>query len=193
MLNYFMKVTTFVEEILKSTLKPGDYVIDGTAGTGEDTVILGNLVRDSGRVFSFDIQEDAIEMTQKKVEEQGLQQVVTVIKESHENMTEALSKFGIGNNQIKGITFNLGYLPYGNKEIVTQGKTTLLGIKKGLKLLDKHGFMTICLYPGHKEGGEELELVLEWAKDLGQSFVVHHFKTLNRKSPPELVIIQKRR
>ena len=48
-------MTDFVKFIISDKVKPGDFVIDGTAGNGHDTLFLANLVSDSGRVYSFDI------------------------------------------------------------------------------------------------------------------------------------------
>ena len=59
-------MTDFVKFIISDKVKPGDFVIDGTAGNGHDTLFLANLVSDSGRVYSFDIQSEAISSTKAK-------------------------------------------------------------------------------------------------------------------------------
>ena len=45
----------FISEHVKS----GDVCIDATAGRGRDTLFLCELVGEEGKVFAFDIQEEA--------------------------------------------------------------------------------------------------------------------------------------
>ena len=63
--------------------------------------------------------------------------------------------------KISLIIFNLGYLPRANKNITTNHKSTLLAIKKGLKLLNKKGMILVTCYP-HKEGKKESSTILNY-------------------------------
>ena len=49
----------YVEEILR----PGDVAVDATMGNGKDTQFLCELVGETGRVYAFDVQEEALERT----------------------------------------------------------------------------------------------------------------------------------
>lgn len=191
--NGFLRVTNLAQEILKSVIEPGDILVDATAGTGEDTLFLAALAGEMGHVYTFDIQEEALVLTQEKLERSNLKKRVTLIKESHENMEKVLKKKGIKSESIKGMTFNLGYLPGGDHEIVTEAVTTIEALKGSLELLSPGGLITICLYHGHPKGAYEAKKVLEWCENLESIYGAHHFQTINRKTPPTLVIIQKRR
>ena len=51
---------TICENLNKIMYKEGDYVVDATIGNGYDTLFLAKLVKESGHVFGFDIQEQAL-------------------------------------------------------------------------------------------------------------------------------------
>ena len=46
-------------------VSPGEICIDATAGRGRDTLFLCELVGEGGKVFAFDIQEEAINSTRE--------------------------------------------------------------------------------------------------------------------------------
>lgn len=75
-------------ELISKAVKPGDAVIDATAGNGGDTVFLAGLVGPSGKVWSFDIQKQANEKTFDKLKTSGLDSIVAQISDSHSNMDE---------------------------------------------------------------------------------------------------------
>ena len=57
-----MKLNTvhLAQEWMKRGVKEGDFCIDATAGRGNDTVFLCELVGQIGQVIAFDIQNDAV-------------------------------------------------------------------------------------------------------------------------------------
>ena len=46
--------------LFRERIKEGDIAVDATAGRGRDTLLLSELVGDTGHVYAFDIQADAI-------------------------------------------------------------------------------------------------------------------------------------
>ena len=48
------------------------------------------------------------------------------------------------------IVFNLGWLPGGDKSVTTLWETTKVALEKALSLLEKHGVLLLCAYPGHE-------------------------------------------
>ena len=188
-----IRVTSLAGEFIKSVIKPGDIVVDATAGTGQDTLLLAECTGSSGCVYAFDIQEEALKIIQDKLIIKGIESCVTLIHQGHETMKEVLKSKGVMNNTVKAIVFNLGYLPGGDHSVATSGTTTLMALEGALELLAPQGIITVCLYPGHSEGLRESEKVLNWCESLEKPFVAHHFQTLNRKLPPTLVIIQRMR
>ena len=59
-------------DCLRRFLLPGDTAVDATMGNGHDTQFLCELVGESGHVFAFDIQEQAVENTRRRLMEAGL-------------------------------------------------------------------------------------------------------------------------
>jgi ubiquinone/menaquinone biosynthesis C-methylase UbiE len=59
----------YSHELLKEVINPGDTVVDATMGNGNDTLFLAELVGEDGYVHAFDVQEQALENTSKKIKE----------------------------------------------------------------------------------------------------------------------------
>lgn len=191
MANNLLRITELVLTFLETVIQSGDTVIDATAGNGNDTLMLTKMVGKTGRVLAFDIQEKAIEKTGQLLQEAGLLEGVRLIRDDHACFDKYLQQEKI--ESIKAMTVNLGYLPGDSHKVVTKVATSLELLNKSLLFLEAGGMITVCLYPGHPEGQKEALAVLEWAKKLEGPFISHHFQTLNRKQPPELLIVQKKR
>ena len=157
-----MRATEIAQAAVSRVLKPGDLAIDATAGNGHDTLFLCERVGPQGKVIAFDIQEDALASTRTRLTESGVEPArCELIRADHETMAD-YGKAGT----ITAITFNLGYLPGGDKTVITRTTTTLAALENALRLLKPGGVLTIVCYPGHEGGGEEAEAVSEWAKGL---------------------------
>jgi hypothetical protein len=50
------------------------------------------------------------------------------------------------------VAFNLGYLPGGDKEIITRSETTLLALEAAKRILIPQGLISIVVYVGHPGG-----------------------------------------
>jgi tRNA G37 N-methylase Trm5 len=174
-------------EIIEKVVKPGDVVIDATAGNGYDTVFLAKLVGETGRVYSFDIQEQAILNTRKKLEDLGLAGRVVQIKDGHQNMDLYVKE------KVKAVMFNLGYLPGGDHSIGTKADTTIAAIKKALQLIQVNGIVTVVVYYGGDSGFDEKEAVMEFIKGIEfRQFNVMKTEFVNQPNcPPILVCMEK--
>lgn len=162
--------------LAKQLVKYGDTVIDATAGNGNDTILLAQLVGPTGQVYAFDIQEQAILVTKKNLTSAKLESRVELIKDGHENLDAYITK-----KPVKLVMFNLGYLPKGDKKIVTKPATTLLAIKKSLSLLQNFGAVLLTIYTGHSGGLEEWQCIKSYLNTLPkEQFDVMLFKHLNR-------------
>ena len=139
-------------------LKPGDVAVDFTMGNGNDTLFLSRTVGLNGKVYAFDIQEDALASTRALLTSEGAPENYTLICASHDRVDEFIKE------PIKAGMFNLGYLPRsGRKAVTTMRKTTLPAVEKAIELLMPDGVLIVAIYPGHEEGrleGEELALYL---------------------------------
>lgn len=174
-------------DIVRNVVMPGDIVVDATAGNGHDTAFLAGLVGDGGKVYSFDIQEQAIAKTRQKLCDLGLIHRVELIEDGHQNMDLYI------NQQVKAVMFNLGYLPGGDHSIATRGETTIYAIEKALKLLKVNGIITIVVYYGGDSGFDEKNTVLEYIRGIEfRKFNVMQTEFVNQPNcPPILVCIEK--
>ena len=60
---YINKVTEVNKIYLENIINEDDVVIDATMGNGYDTVYLAKKVGPKGKVYAFDVQEEAIKST----------------------------------------------------------------------------------------------------------------------------------
>jgi predicted methyltransferase len=177
--------------ILQTHLANGDRVIDATVGNGHDSLFLAQQIAPTGLVYSFDIQTAAIAATQQRLMAAGLLDSVRLIHASHAQMTDFIPAQQQGN--IKAIMFNLGYLPRGDKSIMTQTDSTLLALAAATELLAPDGIMTILAYPGHAGGDSETEHVASWcAQRSTENFSFRVILSAEPKaSAPRLFVLQK--
>lgn len=135
------------------------------------------------KVYSFDIQEDAINNTKKLLNKNNIKNV-TLINDSHEYLDKYLDKY---KEKVSLIMFNLGYLPGGNKSIMTNYKTTLKAIEKGINLLNKKGIILVTCYP-HEEGKKESKEIINYLKSNDIKYYI--YKNTNNINAPFLIEIR---
>lgn len=172
-------ITDFSHKLLKESLNSNDVCLDLTLGNGNDAIFLSNICK---FVYGFDIQEIAIENSQKQFIQEGRNNY-KLIKDSHENFDMYIE----GN--FSGVIFNLGYLPGADKEITTNANTVLVTLKKVIKLINNKGIVIIVFYPGHESGKEEVEILGEYLKNLDQNkFDVIKYEFYNYKNNSPFII-----
>ena len=174
-------------DVLHQVIQEGDTVIDATLGNGHDTVMLAELVGESGRVIGFDIQPDAVGRTSARLLDAGLLDRCELYAEGHQNIANRV------NVPVKAAVFNLGWLPGGDKSVTTLWETTYTAITAALSLLVDGGVCTVCAYPGHNEGDRERFALMDWLATLRpQEYNVLHHRFLNAgPGAPECFVIQK--
>jgi ubiquinone/menaquinone biosynthesis C-methylase UbiE len=172
---------------LRDKVKPGDRVIDATCGNGGDTLVLAGLVGSRGKVWSFDIKDEALTRTKSRLADAGSGSQVELVRSGHENLAEYVAE------PVQAVVFNLGYLPGSNKETVTRPKTTLSALEQASRLLLPGGVILVVVYTGHPGGQEEACAVEEWATGLPSvSFNVWCSRMLNRQThAPYLLMVEK--
>ncbi|GEK91330.1 class I SAM-dependent methyltransferase [Alkalibacterium kapii] len=180
----------FTRALIEQAVQSGDTVIDATVGNGHDTLHLARLVGDSGKVIGFDIQKSALTVTQKRLKETGVDARVTLHHKGHETIDEVLSPA----DSVSLVVYNLGYLPKGDKSIVTTPASTLKSIELALSYLKKNGLVLLMVYYGHEGGPEEKDALLKYVETLPQKeYSVLQYQYLNQKnSPPFLIAIEKK-
>jgi predicted methyltransferase len=186
---YLTKVTDLNKVLLEDVISEGDIVIDATMGNGYDTKYLAEKVGESGVVYSFDVQEEAIKSTRKRLEKENLMCRTNLILDGHENVDKYVSE------EVSCVLFNLGYLPRAKHQVITKPDTTLEAIKKCLNLLKPHGVISIAIYTGHEGGMDECDAVFDYVSKLDQAeFNVLNCNFVNQiNNPPRLVLIEKKK
>ncbi len=174
-------------ELVSKAVCQGDIVVDATMGNGNDTLFLSKLVGEKGRVYAFDIQQLALEATEKKLIEANLRKNVSLILDGHQNIDKYVTE------KIKAVMFNLGYLPKGDHNIGTKAETTIAAINKCLELLQTGGIIMIVVYYGGDSGFLEKDAVMEYVETIDwrcYSVLVHEF--VNQVNcPPIAICIEK--
>lgn len=177
--------TALVHDILKPLIRPGDWVIDATAGNGHDTLFLAECVGTEGRVLAFDIQEAALSSARARVGEMGW---VDFYHESHAQMANRAAA-----GSISVVMFNLGYMPGENHELTTESGETLAALEMAALLLKSGGALSVICYPGHPAGAEEAVAVEAWMTALAaKGWRVARYGALGtRRAAPFLLLAGK--
>ncbi|WP_346234679.1 class I SAM-dependent methyltransferase [Lysinibacillus telephonicus] len=177
------RVLQYAQHLIADSVEHGDFVIDATAGNGHDTLFLANLVGDSGHVYAFDVQKQAVDATLLRLTEHQLQHRATIINDGHENIKKYVSE------PISAAIFNLGYLPGSDHEVITKPNTTIQALDSILQLLKIGGMIVLVIYHGHEGGKVEKDEVLHYVSGLPQKyFHVLKYQFLNQKNDPPFVI-----
>lgn len=146
------RLTEQAHQIIQAVVEPGESVIDATAGNGHDTCFLAGLVGPAGSVFAFDVQGIAVQRTTDRLAEAGLRNA-TVLQRDHAEIKQAIPIDVHG--RIAAVMFNLGYLPGGDRSIITEADSSLAAIQSSLTVVRPGGVVTILAYPGHSGGNDE--------------------------------------
>ena len=168
-------------------LQKGDTAVDFTMGNGHDTEFLSKTVGESGKVYAFDIQEQAVASTRKNLAAAACPENYTLILDSHHNVKKYVE------GPIKAGMFNLGYLPGSDKSITTMRETTMPAIEAALDLLDHDGVLLIAVYPGHAEGDAEGRMALDYLSGLDRRAICCTLiRIINSPTSPFFIVVEKK-
>lgn len=170
-------------ERMRSLLRPGDAVIDATAGNGQDALFLAECIQPGGKLWAMDIQAAAIQATQERLAKAGKLEGSTLIQANHADLLSLIPRAFYG--KIKVIVFNLGYLPGGNKACITLPHSTLSGLSASLSLLATGGLVSIMVYPGHKGGAAEAQAILDWLTTIDSIYTYTIYAPSTSSQPAE--------
>lgn len=186
------RILPYAKKLLEKAVKSGDITVDATLGNGHDTLFLANLVGETGHVYGFDIQKEAVASSAERVQNNGLAERVTLFQQGHENLYNLIPEENHG--KITGAIFNLGYLPGSDKTIVTTPSTTISAVEQLLNIMAPEGIIVIVIYHGHPGGEDERDQLLQFCEQLDQKTAhVLMYQFLNQKNhPPFIVAIEKR-
>ncbi len=187
MANDFRSARFWAAELIGPALFPGARAVDATMGNGKDTLWLCGLVGETGRVYAFDVQAEAVARTRELLEREGVADRAALFCRGHEHMAEVVD------GPVDAVMFNLGWLPGAEHGVTTRVETTLQAADAALTLLKPEGLLTICVYPGHDEGTRELNALTAWAASLDPrryDALMKHY--MNQPNDPPVLIAVKR-
>lgn len=185
-------VLDFAHALAADAVSAGDVAVDATVGNGHDTAFLAEQVGASGRVFGVDVQTEAIRQTRSRLDAAGCGEWVTLIPGSHDALAAHVPEAHHG--AVSAVTFNLGYLPGADHDVITRPETTIPALDAAVALLRPGGVVTVVVYTGHDGGPRESDAVRAWAETRPQSDLqVLIYRFLNqRNAPPYLIAVEKR-
>jgi len=185
----FDNAVSFVHYLLDATLRPGDVVVDATLGNGWDAALLARCVGPTGTLYGFDIQQVALDVTQVRLRDSGVSARLHLA--GHETMSEHVDNEHAG--AIRAVTFNLGYLPGGDKTITTHAETTHAALKAARELLAPDGVISLVCYR-HAEGERELTLLREYLATWPQErYTCTETQFVNQQNTPPVAFFIKSR
>lgn len=185
------RLTNIAHATWSQILRPGDTVVDATCGNGHDTLFLAESVGSEGQTFAFDLQESATTTTRAAIEStipSDARPTMHYLTECHSKLQEI-----VGSNTARLVCFNLGYLPGGDKNVITTQESTLAAVEAAFEVLRPGGLLSILSYTGHPGGMEEYAAVSALLEELPpQYWVSSQIKLLNRPTAPVLLLALKR-
>ena len=185
-----MHFTVEAQELCRPWLREGSIAVDATAGNGFDTVFLAQCVGESGKVFAVDLQPSAVMRTRERVEALGLSERVECVQGDHADLGQMLAERNCAD--IDCAMFNLGYLPHGDKSIVTRPASTLHALQSIDRVLVAGGIVSLLVYVGHEEGQEEGRVVRRWIEEQGDRYEVKYWTDDGNIKSPTLWFLRKR-
>ncbi|WP_071460450.1 class I SAM-dependent methyltransferase [Bacillus massilinigeriensis] len=186
------RILPFARHLLEKAISHGSVAIDATVGNGHDTIFLAELVGDTGKVFGFDIQEAALTTCKEKLLAKNLQGRVELFHKGHEHANSCIPFAYHG--KVAGAVFNLGYLPGGDKSIVTMPETTIRAVERIFDMMAPEGIIVLVIYHGHPEGKTEKDKLLQFLETVEQEKAhILRYEFMNQKnSPPFIIAMEKR-
>ena len=167
------------------------FAVDGTVGNGHDTLFLAELAGAQGHVYGFDIQEAALANARGRLAAAGVDGRVTLFHAGHEQAGQLIPPAVHG--RVRVAMFNLGYLPGGDRAIVTQPQATIAALEAVLSMLSTHGIVTVHVYTGHEGGSAEGAAVFGWACALPwEAFRVARYEFCNKTRNGEALLVIER-
>lgn len=170
---------------IRNHLHLGDVAVDFTMGNGHDTEFLSKTVGESGHVYAFDIQEQAVTSTARRLREAGCPENYTLIHDSHQYVKNYVK------TPFRAGMFNLGWLPGGDKSITTLRESTMPAVEAAIDLMDRDAILNIAVYPGHAEGDAEGQMLCTYLSGISRHKIcATRVNILNSPTSPYFIVIE---
>jgi methylase of polypeptide subunit release factors len=181
------KLTRLAADWIAGAIGKGAIAIDATVGNGYDTLFLAHAVGPSGEVIGFDVQKAALKNASELLRFTGMIDRVRLVLGCHSGIEDYLRN----GRPVQVAMFNLGYLPRGDRSIVTRAATTLAAIDGLLRHLSIGGRVTILSYRGHFTGPEEYAQVKRYLESAESVLVREIASQFDSEIAPRLFLLEK--
>ena len=122
-----MQMVSLVHQIAKGCLTKGSRAVDATMGNGGDTEFLCGLVGETGKVYAFDIQKEAVGHTRKRLEAAGYGERAELFCCSH---AQAAGKIGTLTDllldECLALEADIAAIPAGSREAMDYCHTVIV-------------------------------------------------------------------
>ncbi len=167
---------------LEPALAQAKCVVDATAGNGHDVLFFCRKTSPSCRVWAFDIQQTAIDASERLLKQYGFGDRVSLLKADHAKVAEYIKE------PVDAAIFNLGYLPGQAHTITTNPSSLATALKELLEMLAPDGRIAIIAYPGHEPGRHEITFLEEYLPTCSQNlFTICRLSFINQKNNPAIL------
>jgi len=187
-------VNAWARETWSKFIERDDDVVDATLGRGRDAlaVLANHGDAHSGLVYGFDVEPEALVAANEAFDRAGVPESRRSFHlKCHSDMLDVVpsdAKVGV-------VTFNLGYLPGGDKttretRAKTRADTTTSALRSALSLLRVGGCVTVIAYVGHEGGWAEHDAVRDFLAQLPcREWTVTTRAVVNRHNAPILYAV----
>lgn len=151
----------FCHDFLAARLAPGGLYIDATCGNGHDTEFLCRLAGPSGRVLALDIQQQAVDATNARLAQAGLDGIGRAVRQDHARLGEVAAP-----NSADCVVFNFGWLPGAAHNVHSTAEGSIPALQAALTALKPGGILAAVLYSGQVIGSGEKEAALAFFRAL---------------------------
>ena len=173
------------KQFILSHLREGGVAVDYTMGNGHDTLFLSQTVGNDGKVYAFDVQQAAVDSTEKLLKEENAPENYTLILDSHHNAGNYVKE------KVNAGMFNLGWLPGSDRSVTTKRETTLPAIQGAIERMADDSIVLVAVYPGHPEGDAEGKLISDYLSTLDRHrYMCALFRIINSPTSPFFFIIE---
>jgi len=145
-----MRLVDQAKKFISDTISKGSICIDLTCGNGLDTLFLCEIAGESGKVYSFDFQQEAVGITKALIS--GAQSIAKseITQACHSQFSSHIPFSCKGN--VSAVMMNLGYLPGGDHQTTTTPEITEKALGSAYNWLRPDGVISVIAYRGHPGG-----------------------------------------
>ena len=127
-------------EFLELHVTPGGLYLDATCGNGNDTLFLCRLAGQNGRVLAMDIQQKAVDRTNKRLTDAGYEKVGRAVLYDHAKLGELVQP-----GKVDCVLFNFGWLPGAEHTVHSTAQGSLSALCAALDALRPGGVLAAVL------------------------------------------------